>query len=179
MAGRAEAWATLYDAYADEVWRYASRLLGGDRHAASDVVQETMLAAARSARGFDPRRGTLGGWLMGIVHRQAALHFRRTARTPLATANVNDLALATSPEAADELVRHEQAEWVRRVLGEMSAEHAWLLVAKYAEGQSIATMSKQISTSADAVKSKLARARRLFRQSINRQSRTAGSRRQE
>ena len=173
-AGRAEAWAALYDAYATDVWRYVSRLVGGDAHAVADVVQETMLAAARSARTFDPRRGTLAGWLMGIAHRQAALHFRRAARMPRPTDRLEDGAVAPAHEAPDELARQEQSEHVRQALAELPAEHAWLLVAKYADGRSIAALSDELSSSPEAVKSKLARARRLFRQTMGRQSRGPG-----
>lgn len=176
-AGRAEAWGALYDAYATDVWRYASRLVGGDAHAVADVVQETMLAAARSARTFDPRRGNLAAWLTGIAHKQAAQHFRRAARMPRSTDQLGDGALAPAHEAPDELGRQEQSEHVRQALAELPAEHAWLLVAKYADGRSIAALSEELSSTSEAVKSKLARARRLFRQVVGRQSREVGSER--
>lgn len=173
-AGRAEAWAALYDAYATDVWRYVSRLVGGDAHAVADVVQETMLAAARSARTFDPARGTLAGWLTGIAHRQAALYFRRAARMPCATDQLHDGALAPVHAEPDELERQEHSQQVRQALAELPAEHAWLLVAKYADGRSIAALSEELSSTTEAVKSKLARARRLFRQTMGRQSRGLG-----
>jgi RNA polymerase sigma-70 factor (ECF subfamily) len=173
-AGQAEAWAALYDAYAAEVWRYVGRLVGSDAHAVADVVQETMLAAARSARTYDVRRGSLAGWLMGIAHKQAAQHFRRTARMPRSTDRLDDGSLAAVLEAPDELARQEQTEQVRQALAEMPAEHAWLLAAKYADGRPIAALADELSTTSDAVKSKLARARRLFRQTIGRQSRGVG-----
>ena len=79
-AGRVEAWGALYDAYAADVWRYAARLMGGARDEVADVVQETFLAAARSARSFDATRGTLRSWLLGILHVQTVQHYRRGQR---------------------------------------------------------------------------------------------------
>src|SRR4051794_4737570 len=76
-AGRAEAWQTLYDAYAEQVWRGVARLLGPCGADVADVVQETMLAAARSARAFDPKRGTVWQWLWGIARNHVALYFRK------------------------------------------------------------------------------------------------------
>ena len=167
-AGRAESWAALYDAYADEVWRYVARLLGGDRHAIADVVQETMLAAAQSARRFDPRRGALSSWLMGIAHRQAALHVRKAMRGPGTGVDAVARAADGAPSGPQELQRREQAERIRQALANMPADYAWLLVAKYVDEQSIDAMSTQLNAGAEAVRSKLARARRLFRQSLGR-----------
>src|SRR4051794_22610938 len=75
--GKAAAWQSLYDAYAERVWRGVARLLGPNSAEVADVVQETMMAAARSARTFNPARGSLWAWLWGIAHNHAALHLRK------------------------------------------------------------------------------------------------------
>src|SRR5439155_6838691 len=79
-AGKTEAWQALYEAYAERVWRSVARLLGPNCADVADVVQETMLAAARSVATFDPQRGTLWLWLWGIARRHVALHFRKQER---------------------------------------------------------------------------------------------------
>jgi RNA polymerase sigma-70 factor (ECF subfamily) len=78
--GRADAWRALYDAFAERVWRGVARLIGPNSADVADVVQETMLAAARSAGTFDPAKGELWPWLWGIARLQVALHFRNTQR---------------------------------------------------------------------------------------------------
>src|ERR1700680_4380274 len=78
--GKNSAWQALYDAYAERVWRGVARLLGPNRGDVADVVQETMMAAARSARSFNPDRGALWQWLWGIAHNHAALHLRKAER---------------------------------------------------------------------------------------------------
>ncbi|HCO93168.1 MAG TPA: RNA polymerase subunit sigma-24, partial [Phycisphaerales bacterium] len=75
--GDQQAWLELYEAYAEPVWRNVFRLTGGDSAAISDLVQETFLAAARSARNFRPDRGTLWVWLWTIARRQVALYYRK------------------------------------------------------------------------------------------------------
>ena len=79
-AGDASAWRELYDSFAVPTWRLVARWLGANSADVADVVQETFLAAARSARNFDPHKGSLWWWLCGIARHQAALHGRRTAR---------------------------------------------------------------------------------------------------
>src|SRR5512147_2073758 len=76
-AGAPEAWLRLHEAYARRVWRDVARLTGADSARVADMVQETFLAAAQSAGGFDPRRGTLWAWLWGIARRQVALYYRK------------------------------------------------------------------------------------------------------
>ncbi len=71
------AWLGLYEAYAERLWKNVGRLMGFDCAEAADVVQNTFLAAARSAKNFDPGRGSLWGWLWGIARRQIALYYRK------------------------------------------------------------------------------------------------------
>src|SRR5262249_48320365 len=78
--GKTDAWRTLYEAYAERVWRSVARLLGPRSADVADVVQETFLAAARSAVTYDAGRGSLWFWLWGIARRHVALHYRKQER---------------------------------------------------------------------------------------------------
>ena len=66
------------------------------------------------------------------------------------------------------LLRREQADHVRRVLADLPADAAWLLVTKYVDGESIAALATRTGAGLETVRSKLARARRLFRQALSR-----------
>ncbi|MCK4783187.1 MAG: hypothetical protein KAV87_05500, partial [Desulfobacteraceae bacterium] len=77
--GDRRAWLQLYEAYAERLWKNVGRLMGFDCAEAADVVQNTFLAAARSAKNFEPRRGSLWVWLWGIARRQIALYYRKEA----------------------------------------------------------------------------------------------------
>ncbi len=176
--GSRDCWAALYDGYSADVWRYAARLLGADAAAVADVVQETFLAAARSAKAFDASRGTLGGWLTGIVHNQVFIYWRQAGRAErlrkLAESGAHEICrwldTVEPPEAPWE--RRELADLVRGVLADMPVEHAALLAAKYIDGQSLEAIAASSGGSVEATKSKLARARREFRakfEHLNRQ----------
>ena len=167
--GDREAWTALYDRYSEDVWRYVARLLGSDVAAVADVTQETFLAAARSARGFDPARGSVGGWLIGIAQHRVALHWRELGRVEhwrkLAESGAAEIRdwLDGRESAADDGNRRELADSVRRVLAEMSPDYAALLAAKYLDQRSLDEISRENDRSIDATKSKLARARVEFR----------------
>lgn len=167
QSGDADAWRALYDMYSVRVWRYVSRLIGADSQSVADVVQETLMAAARSVDRFDPNRGTLWSWLSGIAHKQTALHWRRVAvrRVDPAEPSFDDSPSGgDAPERAME--QSESLEVVRRVLAELPDEYATLLIAKYSDGDSVATIVDRYGSTTEAVRSKLARARREFRRRI-------------
>jgi RNA polymerase sigma-70 factor, ECF subfamily len=174
--GKADAWQALYDAYAERVWRGVARLLGPQSTDVADVVQETMMAAARSARSFDPGRGSLWPWLWGIAHNQTALHLRKqerrnrltTASAWLAASNGQLLhwleGKEPSPPAA--LAAAELATLVRAALTELPADYGLLLTARYLDGETVALIALREHSSEMAVRSRLARARLAFRESF-------------
>lgn len=171
--GDRAAWAALYEAYGASIWRYVARLIGADAAAVADVVQEVFIAAARSAVNFDPARGTLWGWLVGIAHRQVSLHYRKTERSNRFRQLAEEGALELrewldqpGPSAAWE--RRELTDLIRGVLAEMSVDYASLLTAKYLDDRSLDEMTREWGSSAEALKSKLARARREFRATFER-----------
>jgi RNA polymerase sigma-70 factor (ECF subfamily) len=167
-AGSSAAWHELYDAFAEAVWRCVARRVGPHAAEVADIVQETFLAAARSARTFDPARGSLWGWLSGIARRQTALHFRRKQTRPEASGGEEREIGARDSEPADLLALAETAAAVRRVLSGLPVDYETLLVGKYQEGLSLDELAQAEDCTVDAVSSKLARARRAFREAFER-----------
>jgi RNA polymerase sigma-70 factor (ECF subfamily) len=158
------------------VWQTVARLLGPGSADVADVVQETFLAAARSAGGYDAARGSLGLWLGGIARNHVAVHYRRQERQDRVRRAAQQLHEG-GPSVARWLENHEpgppemlqQAELavlVRAVLNELPAEYAGLLQAKYLDGETAEQLAAQRRLSPDAVRSKIARARRAFRQAF-------------
>lgn len=78
--GSADALRDAYDAYGTLVHSFCVRLVGRD--GAADCVQETFISAWRSRARFDPARGSLAGWLLGIARYRSLDHLRSMARVP-------------------------------------------------------------------------------------------------
>lgn len=167
--GDRTAWAALYQNYSVAVWRLTARLVGSDASGVADVVQEVFLAAAASARRFDPEQGSLWSWLAGITHRQVSNYWRKAERADrwraLAESGRIDVAsLLESDETPDDILeQREVADLVRRVLADLSADYAMLLTSKYLDDRSLEDLAAETGISVEATKSKLARARREFR----------------
>ncbi len=165
-SGRRDAWAALYDGYSADVWRYVARLVGGSGAEVADIVQDTFLAAAASARKFDSARGTLWSWLTGIAHHHVTQHWRRANRASRALAILETQPMQDSNGSVDP----DTMEGIRRVLADLPSDFAALLTAKYLDNRSLDELAKEFGGSVEAIKSKLARARREFRERFERQN---------
>ena len=165
--GKADAWQALYDAYAERVWRGVARLLGAQSADVADVVQETMMAAARSAVGFDPARGSLWPWLWGIAHNHVALHLRKQEQRHRLTKASAALAASNGQlPLPDALVAAELAMLVRAALIDLPVDYGMLLTARYLDGETVAAIAVRERCNEVAVRSRLARARQAFRQAF-------------
>ncbi|WP_436532671.1 RNA polymerase sigma factor [Actinoplanes sp. HUAS TT8] len=78
-AGDEKALREAYDRHGAAVLYLAQRLLG-NRADAEDVTQVTFVAAWNGRDGFDPQRGTMLSWLLGIARRKVMDRFRAGAR---------------------------------------------------------------------------------------------------
>ncbi|MEU4242500.1 sigma-70 family RNA polymerase sigma factor [Actinoplanes sp. NPDC026619] len=76
-----------YDRHGAAVLYLAQRLLGS-RADAEDVTQLTFVAAWTGRDGYDPQRGTMLGWLLGIAKRKAVDRLRSAARDARVAATV-------------------------------------------------------------------------------------------
>lgn len=166
-SGNADEWRVLYDQYSVRVWRYVARLLGADSEAVADAVQETFLAAARSAHRFDPQKGTHWSWLAGIAHNQVAVYWRRVGVRRIDPAEPRfDDSPGGGNVPEDHLQQRETIELVRQVLAELPGDYAGLLEAKYTDGCSVNELVEAFGGTTEAMRSRLARARREFKRRI-------------
>lgn len=171
--GRTEAWNALYDAYAVPVWQAVARLMGPGSSDVADVVQEAFLAAAQSAGSYDPARGPLWLWLLGVARKHVAIHYRKQERVDRIHQAAEGLAEVhpqvmrwlenREEQPPDALAAAELSTSVRAALTELPDDYAALLMAKYLDGESVDTIAATHRCSSTAIRSKLARAREAFR----------------
>ncbi len=70
-----------WDRFGSLVFTFCVRSLN-DRDAAADCTQETFVSAWRSRDRFDPERGTLASWLLGIARFRILDVYRSAQRVP-------------------------------------------------------------------------------------------------
>lgn len=151
-AGDADAMRVLYEALSGPLFRAALGALG-DRAAAEDALQETMLAIWQGAGAF---RGESSArvWAFAILGRRIALEHRRRGRAP---------ELSDPPEVADAATADAgEEELLRRV----TRGRRELLRMAYVEGLSVREMSGLLGIPEGTVKSRLSHAREEARAAL-------------
>jgi RNA polymerase sigma-70 factor (ECF subfamily) len=82
LGGDGQAFTTLYRRHGATVYRFAY-LWSGAPNVASDVAQETFIHLHTRGGDFDPGRGELRPWLLGIARNLVLAHYRSAARQVL------------------------------------------------------------------------------------------------
>lgn len=107
--GEHEALAALYDCYAGAVFAMALRIVA-DRELAQEVTQEIFLRVWRYAASYDPARGRVTTWMLGLTHHLAIDQVRRR-RTRVRSLTEGDSVEAAQAEVADPAADVEVQVW--------------------------------------------------------------------
>ncbi len=103
VAGSHAALEEIYRDVSSLVYSLAVRSLG-DATEAEDVTQQTFVAAWRSRESFDPDRGALRGWVVGIARRTIADALERRTRDRRRLETVRDEVPAVERDTFDDLL---------------------------------------------------------------------------
>jgi RNA polymerase sigma-70 factor (ECF subfamily) len=160
-AGRRDAFDALVAAYYDRIYRLAWSMTGPE--AASDLTQETFLAAVKALPAF---RGDsqLGTWLISILRNQFLLQLRGKKKWKMASLSQGDLGLA-APEAPD--LEHGVREILEHVK-ELPEELRTALVLFYVDGMKYAEIARAMECPIGTVRSRLFEARERVKSRVSR-----------
>lgn len=156
----------LYAEYASSLLGYTLRLLNGDRAAAEDVVQETLLRAWTHPDAMDPARGSPRNWLFTVARNLVidAVRARRTRPAEVAEARLDeDWAQTLEDLTGDPFERSLDAWELAEVVSVLSPEHRAVLVETYYHGASVAQAAKTLGIPPGTVKSRTYYALRALR----------------
>ena len=103
VAGSDGALEELYRTLSPLIYTLALRSLGSEAEA-EDVTQQTFVAAWRARATFDPARGELRGWVVGIARRNIADAHERRSRERRGLEAVRSLPVPASGDRVEELL---------------------------------------------------------------------------
>ncbi|UIR22206.1 RNA polymerase sigma factor [Streptomyces spinosirectus] len=163
-----DAFAVLFDRYADDIHRYAARRLGTE--AADDLMAETFVIAFQQRRRYDLSRPQARPWLYGIVTNLVGRHRRSEARRLRALARVAVLSPAEAEPLADRVAARVSAEHSRAqlagALAGLSARHRDVLLLIAWGDLDYAEAAEALGVPVGTVRSRLHRARTGLRQAL-------------
>jgi RNA polymerase sigma-70 factor, ECF subfamily len=149
----------LYQEHGRSVLAYATRLTG-DRAAAEDVLQETLLRAWRHADNLrNDSRGSVRGWLLTVARNIITDRVRARAARPQEVGEPVDVP-AVERDHAEQVV-NEMA--VLGAMDKLSAEHREVLVEMYYRGRTVTEAAQALRIPAGTVKSRSYHAMRALR----------------
>jgi RNA polymerase sigma-70 factor, ECF subfamily len=151
----------LYEVNASSLMRTTLGWTRGDRQAAEDLVQETMLRAWRNLDTLhdDPR--TVRPWLLTVSRRLAIDSLRARAIRPV---EVEDESLAWIAGVAEPFEQVLDREVLREALHDLSAVHRATLVQVYFLNRSVRQAAQVLGVPEGTVKSRTYNALRALRE---------------
>jgi len=154
--GDPRAFELLYDRHGGAAFSLAYRMVG-DRAAAEDIVQEALLSMWRSRVRYEPARGSVRTWVLGIVHHRAIdglrrnlVHQRRRASAE-GIEEVHEAAERTDVEAA----RREEARSVRAAMDELPGEQLQVIELAYFGGFTHTQIAEMLEMPVGTVKGRM------------------------
>ena len=165
-----EAFAVIFDRHAPRIFRYLTRRLGAD--AASDVLEETFLAAFRKRGGYDSSRADAAPWLYGIATKLVSQHRRNEVRYYRLLLAMQQNAFGGVPDSghADQVAMNVTAQAARGLLAEALAtlnprdRDVVLLIAR--EELSYEETAQALGVPVGTIRSRLNRARKHLRAAL-------------
>ena len=148
---------SLYEQHGRSLLAYATRLTG-DRAAAEDVVQETLLRAWKHADDLVEGKGSVRGWLLTVARNIVTDRARARAVRPAEVTAVVDRS-----HGGDHAEAVVNTMVVLDALDQVSPEHREVLVELYYRGRSVAEAATTLGVPPGTVKSRSFYALRALR----------------
>jgi RNA polymerase sigma-70 factor (ECF subfamily) len=144
-----------FDQHKDAVYRFAWRMSGSPA-AAEDITQDVFVGLLRHPNRFDPARGTLRAFLLGIARNLTLKHWRAEHRLePL-----DDEAVVTQ---AIDIERGDIGDAVGRAVRSLRPLQREVVILAEYEGLTLAEIARAVDADVGTVKSRLHRARENLR----------------
>jgi RNA polymerase sigma-70 factor (ECF subfamily) len=155
--GNEHALAQLYDRTSRIVYGLALRILG-DPSSAEDVTLEVYMQVWRTAKSYDPQRGTVSSWLVTLVRSRAIdwLRARKSRRAELEQ-DLDDVVGLRDPRPDPEhaTVDASRARIVQDALAQLSPDQVQAIELAYFSGLSHSEISMRTGVPLGTVKTRI------------------------
>jgi RNA polymerase sigma-70 factor (ECF subfamily) len=165
LAGDEEALALLYRRRQAAVYRFALQM-SGSKTVAEDVTQEVFLFLMRDGHVFDPEKGSVSAFLLGVARNYVLRRLRVEQQlTPLGDDFDDDVPVlhaSTDICPLEDLTRAETIESVRRAVLSLPSKYREVVVLCELQDISYGETAEILGCAIGTVRSRLHRARALL-----------------
>ena len=154
--GNPRAFELIYDRHGGAAFSLAYRMVG-NRVTAEDTTQEAFLSIWRSRLRYDPSRGSVRTWVLGIVHNRAIDALRRGSVHDRARDSIEGVEERfEAPERTEvEAARREEAAGVRSALDALPDDQRRTIELAYFGGFSHSEIAELLNEPIGTVKGRM------------------------
>lgn len=160
-----DALSVLYRRNRASIFRFAMSMTAANPDAAEEIVQETFLALIHRPNGYDPSRGELRTYLLGIAHKKILQYHREDLRTAQLDDRLPEADPAWTVPQEDPLQsveRDQRASLVRDAVEKLPRVYREVIHLCQWEEMSYEQASDALGIAVGTVRSRLHRARALL-----------------
>jgi RNA polymerase sigma-70 factor (ECF subfamily) len=164
LGGDEGALGQLYRRRQGSVYRFALQM-SGSKSIAEDVTQEVFLFLMRDGHVFDPARGSVGAFLLGVARNHVLRRLRvEHLLSPLGDDHEEDVVFQTAGDLCplEDLTRAETIESVRRAVLSLPPKYREVVVLCELQDVSYVETAEILGCAIGTVRSRLHRARALL-----------------
>lgn len=132
ISGDVEAFASLYDAYVDDVYRFMLHRVGHEQ-TAEDLTSQVFLKAWDNLGRYKVRGLPFGAWLFQIA-RNSVIDYYRTRKETLPLEPNAVMEPDPMMNVAREVEKRLEGEWLRTILHKLTHEQREVLILKFING---------------------------------------------
>jgi RNA polymerase sigma-70 factor (ECF subfamily) len=151
-----DAFEAVYDRHAAAAFSLAYRIVG-NRTTADDVMQEAFLSIWRSRERYEPERGSLRSWILGIVHHRALDVLRRSSVHDRRRASADGI--EETHEASErtdvEVARRDEARTIRAAIEELPDNQGQVIQLAYFGGFTHTQIAEMLEMPVGTVKGRM------------------------
>jgi RNA polymerase sigma-70 factor (ECF subfamily) len=165
--GDSRAFATLYRANVDKIYRYIYYRVDSVE-TAEDLTSEVFLRMLEGLPTYQDRAVPLLVWLYRIAHARVIDHYRRSRRTSQ-NENIEKLELGVDPDLDASLISAYRSDQLQAALLTLTDGQRQVIVLRFIEGYNLENTAKILGKTVDAIKAMQYRALQALGQALNRQ----------
>ncbi|XVV09825.1 sigma-70 family RNA polymerase sigma factor [Actinoplanes sp. CA-131856] len=153
----------LHAAHARPLLSFLLNLCNGERHAAEDLLQETMIRAWRNLDTVPTEHENARRWLFTVARRVAIDAVRMRKARPAETGSLDMSRLPIGDDTTETVVA---ADTLRRAVDGLSDAHRTILAELYIEGRSTKETATRLGVPVGTVKSRAHYALRTLKDAL-------------
>jgi RNA polymerase sigma-70 factor (ECF subfamily) len=174
QAGDKKAFAALYRAYVDKIYRYIYFRVES-AETAEDLTADVFTRMIEGLPTYEDRSSPLLVWLYRIAHARVVDHYRRS-RHASAQEDIDSLELGVEPDLDAPLVSSYQSDHIRAALATLTDGQRQVIILRFMEGYNLEGTARLLNKTVDAIKAMQYRALQALAQALQRQGFTPGDR---